>query len=1344
MRSISAVISIILLLIASYPLLAESEGGEPFTANVTRDLHPLDIEGNITGLYDGILTYEDTALIVNDNSAVSKEIADYFVERRNIPRINIINITVPTDEIIDFDEFDDLLNQISTALSDRDLTDSIDYLITTKGVPLKITSGYTNMNDQRYYNSASVDSELMLMDSEYESDIHRRWQIENPYFEANKTFSREDFGIRLVTRLTGYTVEEAKRLVDLAEPSLGVRGEAYLDMDPGKGVGSTGYGMGNKWMIDANDWLVENDHISHLDNEVAFQTDLTNVSAYFSWGSNDANWNANQMTNTGFEAGTGPIPSGWAIEAVGGIVERTTETVGSGDYSLKMTRNSSGVIRAYQDMVVNYDDHRFIADGRMRASDVTSPGARIVLEGYDASSTLLWTHTLTNRTGTRNWYYIQDPIENISGTVRIRYIVELLGDGTVYFDQNFIRVIRPHNEWVPGSIAETIVSTGGRSQTYGTWYGQSLISDLIRDGVTGLKGYAWEPFINAISHPDIFIPAYYRGYNLAEALWMGSEMGSWMGYVVGDPKCTPYLNERGDMGFSQELPPLETFVDDNGDPYVTIRLHNKGNSEVREGQVELLLEGYPVWKGRVNIPARGDALINISSVDEPIIGSHRFMIILNGDEAIWEYDEKNNVLEMNLTVNSIPTLDLKINEQEVYRTSPLNIETEIADVDNDITLDGLSIKISGPLGMIHTPAIIRSTNMTGSLSLLMAFSPPWNATLGFYTIRGRYDDPNGSFSESLLYSSFKVLNMAPTISGEVPLEEVPRSSEFQVNLTWKDDDTPDDDLEIDIYATRTMGGRIKPISVNATSNNSVECTFTIPITELSGTWSIIASATDRDGAISSWESNVKTFNEKPSMEVVAGMGQNITRLDTASFTIRYNDPEERAASQIDLKVFGPTGSGGEEIVLERELSLENEEERTFTISARSLAIGDYALRLFYEDDERAGADISFQPLFTVNPIAPEIMEPAVSYTGGDGPPGGSFIKGNTISINIPINDIDIVGDPLIVDAVIGLPSGETRELVLTNRGDGNYRAKIPTEGWEVGPYSLDILVTDGDGMTSSLSVDILFELKADLPLFDEGEVFVRSNNSADAEIFISVTLSSSRPVSVELFLYDGNDTLIGEFYLTESSGFGLWQGNGTIDGNPIRGSIRVIDDIGRTIWMNETLTFRFEEKDSNPDVSEDVPEDEQDYLIFILIAVVAFMIILIAVLILVVTRSKRSRMMAPPPMTTSLPPASGHASLPQVQTAALPPGSTNEISGPAPINELPPGKIMENGGSYHRPVEQAPVPKTDEHKPAENNIAEDGHPTDVPRPPEPAPHQEGEMPQAPAPISDGVQVPNDS
>ena len=99
-------------------------------------------------------------------------------------------------------------------------------------------------------------------------------------------------------------------------------------------------------------------------------------------------------------------------------------------------------------------------------------------------------------------------------------------------------------KFAPGAIGDTAVSTGARTMlgTPGSWYpnGQSLIADLVANGMTGVEGYVREPVIY-VSSPTIDLTHYLSGYTLAESFYAGNQLLAWEGVILGDPLCCPYL-----------------------------------------------------------------------------------------------------------------------------------------------------------------------------------------------------------------------------------------------------------------------------------------------------------------------------------------------------------------------------------------------------------------------------------------------------------------------------------------------------------------------------------------------------------------------------------------------------------------------------------------------------------------------------------------------------------------------------------------------------------------------------------------------------------------------------------
>lgn len=93
--------------------------------------------------------------------------------------------------------------------------------------------------------------------------------------------------------------------------------------------------------------------------------------------------------------------------------------------------------------------------------------------------------------------------------------------------------------FAPGAIAETAVSTSART-FLPTAGGQSLIADLVRGRITGVKGYVDEPLLQAVASPTVLFDRYTSGWTLAESFYAASRFVGWEDIVIGDPLCSPY------------------------------------------------------------------------------------------------------------------------------------------------------------------------------------------------------------------------------------------------------------------------------------------------------------------------------------------------------------------------------------------------------------------------------------------------------------------------------------------------------------------------------------------------------------------------------------------------------------------------------------------------------------------------------------------------------------------------------------------------------------------------------------------------------------------------------------
>lgn len=96
------------------------------------------------------------------------------------------------------------------------------------------------------------------------------------------------------------------------------------------------------------------------------------------------------------------------------------------------------------------------------------------------------------------------------------------------------------NLFAKGSIADGYVSSSGRSFAYPPSYGQSLISDLIPQGMSGGNGYVSEPDIRYATYPNVLFSRYVQGYNMAESFLAATPRLYWKSVTIGDPLMSPY------------------------------------------------------------------------------------------------------------------------------------------------------------------------------------------------------------------------------------------------------------------------------------------------------------------------------------------------------------------------------------------------------------------------------------------------------------------------------------------------------------------------------------------------------------------------------------------------------------------------------------------------------------------------------------------------------------------------------------------------------------------------------------------------------------------------------------
>lgn len=240
-------------------------------------------------------------VVQNQRSPISTSTASYYVNSRKIPQENICRISCSTDELVSRSEFEtNILAPIQAFLQNTSFNDSIDYIVLTKGVPLKVSG-----TDYGLSLPLSTSSMLTCID---EPSI--TGDLDNPYgplaMEPVETaFSHSlDLGgyhLYLVTRLDGYTLEDIKNMIDRSETH-DHNGLIVLDCKySANPSGSTV--MLNGWLTEAQALLSAKGIPTIYDNTSQFLQDQSEIMGYYSWGSNDPSFTYSAYMSNSFAPG---------------------------------------------------------------------------------------------------------------------------------------------------------------------------------------------------------------------------------------------------------------------------------------------------------------------------------------------------------------------------------------------------------------------------------------------------------------------------------------------------------------------------------------------------------------------------------------------------------------------------------------------------------------------------------------------------------------------------------------------------------------------------------------------------------------------------------------------------------------------------------------------------------------------------------------------------------------------------------------------------------------------------------------------------------------------------------
>jgi len=272
-------------------------------------------------------TPAEVLVVFNANSPISQSIANDYANRRQIDHVLTVrcqdSASATARETIPLAAYTE---QIETPIR-RYLQShtNIDFIVLTKGIPIRITGAAIGSCDEHSQEPAavrghpSVDSYLAALDytnwpNPLKIDITGSGAIgiaySNRYWNATEPFSHAKFGGYLVSRLDAYTEAQAKALTTAAlaaEHGL-AHGKILLDVQPSFGLGDPAgqpapisglvihdespWREFNADLRKAHDQLARRGIADELELSETFVGGRTNLLGYFSWGSNDAKYSS--------------------------------------------------------------------------------------------------------------------------------------------------------------------------------------------------------------------------------------------------------------------------------------------------------------------------------------------------------------------------------------------------------------------------------------------------------------------------------------------------------------------------------------------------------------------------------------------------------------------------------------------------------------------------------------------------------------------------------------------------------------------------------------------------------------------------------------------------------------------------------------------------------------------------------------------------------------------------------------------------------------------------------------------------------------------------------------------
>ncbi|HRV07575.1 MAG TPA: TIGR03790 family protein [Acidobacteriota bacterium] len=181
---------------------------------------------------------ERVLVVYNGTVAASISLAREYAAAHNIPDAQLCAVPSPASDAVERPVYERAIEQpVAECLTARNLQDRILFLAIMQGVPVWILGDAGAVGDL-----ASVDSEMALLYRRLTGQEPDPFgKVDNPYFQEDPAapvppFRRDRYDMYLVTRLAGFSFEDARRLFGPASPAADGRALVGIDLRAPRGA----------------------------------------------------------------------------------------------------------------------------------------------------------------------------------------------------------------------------------------------------------------------------------------------------------------------------------------------------------------------------------------------------------------------------------------------------------------------------------------------------------------------------------------------------------------------------------------------------------------------------------------------------------------------------------------------------------------------------------------------------------------------------------------------------------------------------------------------------------------------------------------------------------------------------------------------------------------------------------------------------------------------------------------------------------------------------------------------------------------------------------------------------